>query len=34
VVPPNTTATIEFPDGRKAETVSAGKHHFESAVKS
>jgi len=26
VVPPNTTATIEFPDGRKPETVSAGSH--------
>jgi alpha-L-rhamnosidase len=29
VVPPNTTATIEFPNGRKSETVSAGNHHFE-----
>ena len=28
VVPPNTTATIEFPNGRKPETVSAGIHHF------
>ncbi len=33
VVPPNTTATIEFPDGRKPVTVEAGRHHFESAVK-
>ena len=29
VVPPNTTATIEFPDGRKPETVNAGTHRFE-----
>src|SRR5262249_27182326 len=29
VVPPNTTATIVFPDNRKPETVSAGAHHFE-----
>ena len=29
VVPPNTTATIEFPNGRKSETVSAGTHRFE-----
>ena len=29
VVPPNTTATIEFPDNRKPETVAAGIHHFE-----
>ncbi|HEX6622641.1 MAG TPA: family 78 glycoside hydrolase catalytic domain, partial [Pyrinomonadaceae bacterium] len=29
VVPPNTTATIEFPDRRKAETVAAGTYHFE-----
>jgi alpha-L-rhamnosidase len=29
IVPPNTTATIEFPDGRKPQTVSAGIHHFE-----
>jgi alpha-L-rhamnosidase len=28
IVPPNTTATIEFPDGRKPETVSAGNYHF------
>lgn len=28
VVPPNTTATVEFPDGRKPETVEAGRHHF------
>lgn len=27
-VPPNTTATIEFPKGRKSERVAAGKHHF------
>lgn len=30
VVPPNTTATIEFPDGRPARTVVAGIHHFDS----
>jgi alpha-L-rhamnosidase len=29
VVPPNTTATVVFPDSRKAETVGAGSHHFE-----
>ena len=29
VVPPNTTATIEFPDRRPPETVSAGFHRFE-----
>jgi alpha-L-rhamnosidase len=29
VVPPNTTATIEFPRDRKSETVSAGSYHFE-----
>ena len=28
-VPPNTTATIEFPDGRDSETVEAGTHRFE-----
>ncbi len=27
-VPPNTTATIEFPNGRESETVSPGKHTF------
>jgi alpha-L-rhamnosidase len=30
-VPPNTTATIEFPDGRKSQTIDAGIWHFESA---
>jgi alpha-L-rhamnosidase len=29
VVPPNTTATIEFPDGRMPETVSSGNYRFE-----
>ncbi len=29
VVPPNTTATIEFPDNRSPETVAAGIHRFE-----
>ncbi|MFT4177086.1 MAG: family 78 glycoside hydrolase catalytic domain [Luteolibacter sp.] len=29
IVPPNTTATIEFPNGRKSETVPAGVHHFD-----
>jgi alpha-L-rhamnosidase len=33
VVPPNTTATIEFPDGRKPVNVEAGRHHFESGLK-
>lgn len=28
-VPPNTSATIEFPDKRPAEKVSAGSHRFE-----
>ena len=29
VVPPNTTATVEFPYGREVETVTAGAYHFE-----
>jgi len=29
VVPPNTTATIEFPNGRETETVPAGTYRFE-----
>ena len=29
VVPPNTCATIEFPNNRKSETVTAGKYRFE-----
>jgi len=29
VVPPNTTATIEFPNARKSETVPAGSYHYE-----
>ena len=29
VVPPNTTATIVFPNGRRPETVPAGSHRFE-----
>ncbi len=29
VVPANTTATVEVPDGREAVRVSAGKHRFE-----
>lgn len=29
VVPPNATATIEFPDGRQSEAVAAGSHRFE-----
>ena len=29
IVPPNTTATIEFPDGRMPQTVAAGTYHFE-----
>jgi len=29
VVPPNATATVEFPDGRPPETVAAGVHRFE-----
>lgn len=33
VVPPNTTATIEFADGRKPVTVDPGSYHFESGVK-
>ncbi len=28
VVPPNTTATVEFPDGRPAETLAPGTHAF------
>ena len=33
VVPPNTTATVEFPDGRKAETVAAGTHQYKMNIK-
>ncbi len=33
VVPPNTTATIEFPDNRKPETVVAGIYHFDVNLK-
>jgi alpha-L-rhamnosidase len=29
VVPPNTTATIEFPNGRKSESVTAGSYRYE-----
>ncbi|TWU57087.1 Bacterial alpha-L-rhamnosidase [Rubripirellula tenax] len=29
VVPPNTTATVAFPNGEKSQTVTAGKHQFE-----
>ena len=29
VVPPNTTASIEFPANRKPETVASGTHHYE-----
>jgi alpha-L-rhamnosidase len=29
VVPPNTTATIEFPNGKVPETVGAGTYRFE-----
>lgn len=29
VVPPNATATIEFPDDRKPQVVSSGTHRFE-----
>lgn len=28
VVPPNTTATVEFPNGQESQTVLAGKHKF------
>jgi alpha-L-rhamnosidase len=33
VVPPNTTATIEFPDHRAPETVAPGTYHFESSLR-
>ena len=29
IVPPNTTATVVFPDGRQDETVPAGIYHFQ-----
>ena len=29
IVPPNTTATVEFPAARKPETFAAGVYHFE-----
>jgi alpha-L-rhamnosidase len=28
-VPPNTTATVVFPDGKKTEKISAGTHSFD-----
>ncbi|KAF0096454.1 MAG: alpha-L-rhamnosidase [Puniceicoccaceae bacterium 5H] len=28
VVPPNTTATVVFPDGREPVTIAAGSHRF------
>lgn len=31
-VPPNTTATIEFPNGRKSENAGAGKHRYTLAM--
>ncbi|HWA28381.1 MAG TPA: family 78 glycoside hydrolase catalytic domain [Lacunisphaera sp.] len=31
VVPPNTTATVEFPNGRAPQTVEPGVHRFESS---
>jgi alpha-L-rhamnosidase len=33
VVPPNTTATLEFPDHRTPETVAAGTYHLELDLK-
>jgi len=33
VVPPNTTATVEFPDNRPPQTVAAGEYSFESGLK-
>ncbi|HEU6447587.1 MAG TPA: family 78 glycoside hydrolase catalytic domain [Verrucomicrobiae bacterium] len=30
VVPPNTTATVEFPGHRRPKTIPAGNYHFES----
>ncbi len=33
VVPPNTTATVEFPDHRQPEVVTAGNYHFESGLR-
>jgi alpha-L-rhamnosidase len=33
VVPPNTTATIKFPNGNKEQTVEAGTYHFEVDLK-
>src|SRR5262249_28926684 len=33
VVPPNTTATVEFPDGRKPEMVGPGTHRYEVDLK-
>jgi alpha-L-rhamnosidase len=32
VVPPNTSATILFPDGRAPETVQAGRYQYESVL--
>ncbi len=32
IVPPNTTATVEFPNGREPQTLEPGKYHFELKV--
>jgi alpha-L-rhamnosidase len=32
VVPPNTSATVEFPDGRKPETFEAGSYRFATGI--
>jgi hypothetical protein len=33
VVPPNTPATIEFPDNRPPQTVESGTYRFETDLK-
>ncbi|MFT3992020.1 MAG: family 78 glycoside hydrolase catalytic domain [Luteolibacter sp.] len=34
IVPPNTSATLEFPNGRKSEKVTAGTYHYDLEIKS
>jgi len=33
IIPPNTTASIQLPDGREAKTISAGTYHLEMEYK-
>ena len=33
IVPPNTTATVELPDGRAPQTIAAGAYRFDSTTR-